>query len=116
MTTAYQRGKEGERLAALWLRMKGYRILVERYKCPYGEIDLIIKRGKVIAFVEVKSHKTLTASLYAITPRQQRRISQAAELWLQENGTDQHRDYRFDALIVAKGKPPQHIVNAWQLN
>jgi putative endonuclease len=116
MTTSYARGKEGEKVAALWLRLKGYKILAERYKSPYGEIDLIVQRGKTVAFVEVKHHKSEEAALYAITPRQQERIANAAQIWLQENGIDNKLDYRFDALVIAKGKAPKHITNAWQLN
>ena len=96
--------------------MKGYRILAERYKTPYGEIDLVIKRGPVVAFVEVKSHKTRSSAIQAITHKQQQRIANAAQIWLQENGLDQRLDYRFDALIIAKGKAPKHITDAWQLD
>ena len=116
MTTSYSRGKEGEKIAAFWLRIKGYRILAERYKSPYGEIDLIAKRGTTVAFIEVKHHKSESDALYAITPRQQQRIANAAQIWLQENGTSDDLDYRFDALVIAKGKTPKHITNAWQLN
>jgi putative endonuclease len=115
MATAYSKGKEGERLAAMWLRLKGYRIIAERYKTPYGEIDLVAKRGSLIAFIEVKATKTVNDGLYAITPRQQQRIANAAQIWIQENAANDKLDYRFDALIVAKGKAPQHITNAWQV-
>ena len=98
----------------LWL--KGYRLLAERYKCPVGEIDLVMgKLGQVI-FVEVKLRKDLVGAAEAITQRQQARVIRAAQHWLMENPNYSDYDLRFDAVLVAKGAIPrvQHIKNAWQ--
>ena len=75
---AYRRGLRQEAMAAWWLRLKGYRILEHRYKTPHGEIDLIAKKGLLIAFVEIKARPDADAAAYAITPHQQARIRQAA--------------------------------------
>ena len=59
--TAYLFGQKAETLAALWLRLKGYRILARRFRAPPGEIDLVARRGRVLALVEVKARADLAA-------------------------------------------------------
>ncbi len=111
---AYIFGLEAEQIAAALLRLKGYRILSERFKTPYGEIDLIAKRGNAIIFVEVKGRSNLASAAWAITPHQQRRIIAAAEFWRsQQPFTEQEPDYRFDIILIAPGQHPQHIENAF---
>ena len=61
---------------------KGYRILAKRFRTPHGEIDLIAKRRNLVAFVEVKARATLDEAAFAVTPRQQQRIIDAAQGWL----------------------------------
>src|SRR5579859_3351957 len=63
---AYRRGHAGERLAALRLLLTGYRILARRYRTRVGEIDLIARRGDVVAFVEVKRRDGLAVGLEAV--------------------------------------------------
>lgn len=111
---AHLLGLRAEGIAALWLMLKGYRILERRYRTPRGEIDLIAKRFDTIAIVEVKARDTLDAALEAITPGNRRRIVEAAYLWLGRNG--QHRDatLRFDALLIAPKRWPHHMRNAFE--
>src|SRR6185503_19668122 len=79
---AYLRGHAGERLAALRLMLAGYRILARRYRTKLGEIDLIARRGNVVAFIEVKRRAELVTGLEAVTPQARARIRRAAELYL----------------------------------
>ncbi|MEL7453164.1 MAG: YraN family protein, partial [Pseudomonadota bacterium] len=79
---AERRGRRGETLAALALQLKGYAILARRVRTPSGEIDLIARRGNLVAFVEVKARPDLMAALEAVTPRAQARICRTAELWM----------------------------------
>ncbi len=79
---AYRAGRGAERLAAWWLRFKGYRIVATGYKTPVGEIDLIARRGRVLAFVEVKARPTMREAADAISPRQQERIARASAWFL----------------------------------
>jgi putative endonuclease len=74
---AEQRGRGAELLCLWQLRLKGYRILARRYKTPVGEIDLIARRGRVLAAIEVKARADLDLAGEAITPRQRHRISRA---------------------------------------
>ncbi|NIA72003.1 YraN family protein [Pelagibius litoralis] len=100
---AYRRGRRAEWIAAGWLRLKGYRILARGYRCPVGEIDLIARRGSVLAFVEVKQRGRLAAAAEAISPRQRRRIGRAAEAFLQERPQLAGLSLRFDAVLIQRG-------------
>ncbi len=79
---AERRGRMAEWAAALWLILKGYRILARRARTPYGEIDLIAVKNLVVCFVEVKSRADLVTALSAPGPRQLRRIASAAAHWM----------------------------------
>lgn len=113
---AEARGQKSEWLAAWLLRLKGYRILARRFRCPAGEIDLIAQRGHIIAFVEVKARADMTASLAALTPKQRQRIARAAALFLSrmpEGGNS--LTSRFDLIALAPGRLPRHLADAWRL-
>ena len=79
-----------------------------------GEIDLVVKRGQLIAFVEVKARAQLEAAAEAVLPRQRRRIIAAAEARLAAHPEHAGYDMRFDAVLVAPGRMPQHIVSAFE--
>jgi len=104
----YRRGRRAEWIAALFMLTRGYRILHLRYKTPVGEIDLVAKRGRRIAFVEVKRRKTLDEAILSVTPKLQQRVMRAAELWLRRHARDHDGDIGFDvvALVPAKGIIP----------
>jgi putative endonuclease len=107
------RGLTAEARARLWLRLKGYAILAQRYKCPLGEIDIIARKGKILCFVEVKARARLDLARAAISPAQQRRIMRAAALWIGRNRRYAEFDMRFDAVLVAPGRWPRHIAGAF---
>ena len=77
---AFRTGLSAETRAAAYLIAKGYRILAKRFRTPYGEIDIVAKRRNLVAFVEVKARATLDDAAFAVTPRQQARIIDAAGL------------------------------------
>ena len=79
---AYRRGHRSEWLAAAALMAKGYRIVARRYRTRLGEIDLIARRGDLVAIVEVKARPNLAAAMDAIGGMSERRIEAAADLWL----------------------------------
>ncbi len=108
----FKKGIKSERYAAFYLRLKGYRILKQRYKTPVGEIDLIARRGKTIAFIEVKARKNFAGAIESITPHQRRRIERAASLFAStiKGGTL----LRFDALLVS-GWKIKHLLSAWRM-
>src|SRR5262245_53845592 len=79
---AFRTGLSAESRAAAYLMAKGYRILAKRFRTPYGEIDLVARRRNLIDFVEVKARENLDDAAFAVTPRQQQRIINAARGWL----------------------------------
>lgn len=110
---AERRGRKGEGFAAFWLRLHGWRIVGRRVKTPRGEIDLVARRGMTIAFVEVKWRATAAERDLAIDDYRLRRVAAAAEAvahrFLRAGDSP-----RVDVLLLAPGRWPRHIVNAWQ--
>lgn len=105
-------GRRGERIAGWWLRLKGWRILDRRVRTPAGEVDLVAKRGNLIAFVEVKTRATLAELDLAIDQRRLARVAAAAEYLMARYATA-GEDIRVDVLLLAPGQVPRHIENAW---
>ena len=110
---AERRGRRAETLAAWYLRLKGYRILARRYRTPVGEIDLVARRGRLVAFVEVKQRPTASEAAEAVTEKGRRRIARAAAAWLAAHPAAAVLDLRFDALICVPGRLPRHIAGAF---
>jgi len=110
---AFKLGISAESRAALFLIAKGYRIAARRWKTPFGEIDIVARRRHALVFVEVKARERLDDAAEAVTERTRRRIVGAAELWLARHPDDAQRTISFDVMLVAPGKMPQHIANAF---
>ena len=110
----YRRGHRGERLAALALMLKGYRILARRYRTRLGEIDLIARRGNTIAIVEVKVRPTLISAMEAISFQSEKRIEAAADLWLSHQRDHAKLSLRFDMVAVLPRRWPVHVENIFQ--
>ena len=81
---AWLRGRRGEGLAACWLRLKGYQVLARNFRSGAGEIDLVARRGAILAMVEVKTRGDLARASEALGTRQRARIARAAEAFLQQ--------------------------------
>jgi len=109
---ADQRGREGEAEAAMWLVQQGWQIVAERVKTKAGEIDLIAKRPGLVAFVEVKWRARNAALADAIDERRLTRVAKAAEIVAHEYATS-GEDIRIDVILLAPGRKPTHIENAW---
>ena len=114
LPTRYEKGVAGEWIAAWLLRFKGYRILAQRFKSGPGEIDLIARRRRTLAFVEVKARPSLREGLEAVTPRQRQRICRAAAVFLSGRPGLAGYDQRFDIIVVRPWAWPLHVANAWQ--
>lgn len=115
-------GAFGEDLAEQYLRRRGYKIIGRNFSCRFGEIDIIARKGRYLAFVEVKMRKNADfgAAKEFVTPAKQRRVIAAAEYWLLRNPT-KHQP-RFDVVEVyapqglQTAKPEiNHIEDAYQL-
>lgn len=110
---AFRLGLSAESRAAMLLIAKGYRIAARRWKTPFGEIDIVARRRHSLVFVEVKARGRIDDAAEAVTDRTKRRIIAAAECWLAHRADDAQCDIRFDVILVAPGKMPQHIANAF---
>lgn len=110
----FRKGHRSEWLAAWALRLKGYRILAVRYRTPVGEIDVIARRGDLVAIVEVKARTTLAAAMDAVGPAAQRRIAAAADLWLARQRDHARLSLRFDIVAVLPRRWPVHVPDAWR--
>lgn len=106
-------GRRAETRAAIALRLKGYRVLDSRVRTPAGEIDLVMRRGAVVAFVEVKARQTQAQAAEAISVTQRRRIVRAAAHYIAANPRLGALTLRFDAVLIEPRKWPHHIINAW---
>ena len=111
---AFGLGLSAESRAAAYLIAKGYRIAARRFRTPFGEVDIVARRGRVLIFVEVKARNTLDAAAEALQARQHRRIADASAFWLSLNPHDTESNIRFDAMLVAPGKIPRHIQAAFE--
>lgn len=110
---AYRRGHRGEWMAALALVCKGYRIVTRRYRTRYGEIDLIARRGDLVAIVEVKARPTLVEAMVAVGGTAERRIEAAADHWLSRQADHARLSLRFDLVAILPWRWPVHVKNAW---
>jgi len=105
-------GRRGERIAGWWLRLKGWNILDRRVRTPAGEVDLVARRGNLVAFVEVKTRATAADLDHAIDEYRLARVAAAAE-YLMPRYAGPGDDIRVDVILIAPRTLPRHIENAW---
>lgn len=108
-------GRKAERLALIYLLAKGYRPLARRFGGKGGEIDLIVKRGRTVAFVEVKARGVLENALTAITAKKHQLITARVRHWLARNPWAMDHDLRVDAVFVAPWRWPRHVPGVYDL-
>ena len=110
-----RRGHRSESVAALWLRLKGYRILARRLKTRAGEIDLVAAAPfGPVCFVEVKARGLARSAAESVTAAQQTRIARAASLYLASRPQLSRRGARFDIIAIAPHALPVHHRDVWQ--
>ena len=99
----YLKGRKGEEKAAEYLREQGYAVLERNYICPGGEIDIIVRKGNLVVFVEVKSWEVFTAEdlQYAVNGKKRNRIRRSAEHYLLENNELRSCRARFDLIYLS---------------
>jgi putative endonuclease len=108
-------GRRAETIAALWLGLKRYRIVGRRVRTPLGEIDLVaLSPDGLVCIVEVKTRASEALALEAITLRQRERILRSAELFIGKRPALRHKGVRFDAILIAPGRLPRHVKDAWR--
>ena len=106
-------GHVSEWLAAFALTLKGYRIVAMRYKTKLGEVDLIAKRGDLIAMVEVKARNDVMSAVDAVTHESQTRIRSAGDLWLSKQACAAQYSIRYDIIAVRPWRWPTHLPDAF---
>lgn len=111
--TAHHAGLAAEDIAARLYEDEGARILARRWRCPAGEIDLIVALPETLVFVEVKARRHRDAAAVALTPAQTARLGAAAETWLAEHSpTHGPTPCRFDLVLVDGTGRAERIANA----
>ena len=118
---AWKRGRAAERLAILALTLSGYRIVARNLKfgplnAGLGEIDIVARRGRVIAFIEVKSRADWGRAAESILARQRQRIARAASAFLAARPQLAGHQPRFDVMLVVPWRWPRHILNSWRID
>lgn len=108
-------GRRAEWLAILWLMMKGYCLLERRFGGKGGEIDIVMRRGRTVAFVEVKARGRLEEALIAVTAEKQRLVERRVRQWLARNPWAMGYDLRADAVFLAPWHRPRHVPAAFEL-
>jgi putative endonuclease len=106
-------GRRAESIAAWWLRLKGWAILARRVRTPLGEVDLVARRGRTLAFVEVKARATAGEAERSLDEYRLRRVAAAAGAIAHRYG-EAGDDIRIDALFIVPRRLPRHLTNVWQ--
>src|SRR4051812_4846655 len=112
-------GLEGERVAIAFLTSCGWSVEAHRFKLGRHDIDLVVRRGNTVAFVEVKTRRSTTcgSGLEAVNCRKQRDIARVASVWVVRHGRPDD-EYRFDLIAVqdVAGRTPsvEHVSDAWR--
>lgn len=110
---AEKRGRRAETLACWYLRLKGWRILARRARVPGGEVDIVARRWRTLAFVEVKARSSEDSAAFSLDRYRLRRVAAAAErlapFFIRDGD-----DMRIDAMFIVPGRIPRHLVNIWQ--
>ena len=110
---AHRLGLTAEWRAVWCLRLGGWSILARRYRTKLGEIDIVARRGGVLAFVEVKARGDAVRAVESLGDRQFGRVSRAASLFLAHHPRYADCSVRFDAVLVS-GWWPRHLPDVWQ--
>lgn len=100
-------------IAAWWLRLHGWRILARRVKARGGEVDLVARRARMLAFVEVKQRATADAAAFSLDRHRLRRVVAAAQA-LAPRFAREGDDIRIDAIYIVPGRLPVHLRDIWQ--
>ena len=106
-------GRRAETLAAWFLRLKGWRIVATRARTPVGEVDLIARRGRTLAFVEVKARASDDEAVLALDEYRLRRVARAAEALAPRHARPDDT-IRIDAIFIVPGRWPRHLENVWR--
>lgn len=111
MKNRYYFGLWAERVAMVFLRLKGYHILEWRFKSHFGEIDIIAKKSRIIVAVEVKARRSKILIEEVLTPNQVNRIKNSVNFYISKNKKYQNYNLRLDFIAFNKFLVPKHYCN-----
>jgi len=96
-----ERGRQGEELAAAWYRNHGFELVARNWRCASGEVDLIVRRGRLLVVCEVKSRRSdaYGGPAAAVGRLKQQRLRRLAAEWLATTGVH-GVDVRFDVVAI----------------
>jgi putative endonuclease len=106
-------GRRAEALAALWLQLKGWSILARRVRTPVGEVDLVARRGRTVAFVEVKARATADEAGWSLDEYRLRRVAAAASALVPRYARAGDA-MRIDAVFIVPRRLPRHVPDVWR--
>lgn len=106
-------GRRAETYAALFLQLKGWTILARRARTPVGEVDLVARRGRTVAFVEVKARATEADAAVSLDEFRLRRVAAAAGA-LSTRFVRAGDEMRIDAMFVVPWRLPRHLPDVWR--
>ena len=110
---AEARGRRAEWWAALWLVLKGYRIVSRREKTASGELDIVARKGRILAIVEVKARHSLEEGINALTWHQQQRIIRGTSSFIGQRRKFAGLDIRYDLMVIRPWRLPFHSRQAF---
>ena len=114
---AERRGRGAEAFAALSLTLSGWRVVARRHRAHGGEVDLIARRGDLVAMVEVKARRTVQDSVDSVSETAWRRIERAGDDWLMRRHDAARLSVRYDLVAVPTPlRPwrwPKRLAGAW---
>ena len=111
---AQKRGAFAETLAVWRLRLAGWRLVARDLRLGPAQIEIVATRKRVLAFVEVKRRERIEDAADALHPAQRARIARAAEIFLAQRPDFAAFETRFDAILIAPGRWPEHRQDAWR--
>jgi putative endonuclease len=120
MTASHELGRWGEAVAAGWLEARGWRIVARNFRYRHKELDLVARRGRTVAFIEVKTRRDRRFGHPAecVTRAKRRELERAATFWIARHGRPRE-EYRFDLVTVQPRRDGtaeiDYLENAWQL-
>lgn len=115
---SYRRGRFAETLCVLALALRGWRVLARGASSGRGtgagEIDIVARRGRTVAFIEVKARPTRAIAAAAVSGAQRRRLVRAAGVFLARRPDLTGATVRFDVMLVAPWRWPLRLADAWR--
>lgn len=111
---SWRYGRFAEGLCAWHLRFRGYRVVARGFRVSVGEIDIVARRGRTLAVIEVKARRDWDRAAEALGAKQRRRIGRAAAAFVASHNDCAGLNVRYDVMLVRPWRVPRHLTGAWR--